>query len=122
MTSQQYEALREAGVDVATALERFMGNETLLLRFLGKFPADPNHEKLVEAFAARDAEAALAASHALKGVCGNLSLTALFRLFEEQVALLRAGDFDGAAGLLSHIEPLYRTTVAGIHSALEIPA
>ena len=45
-----------------------------------------------------DKDAALAASHTLKGVCGNLSMTALFDLLTRQVAAFRAGDWEGAGG------------------------
>lgn len=109
--------LSEAGVDVDGALARLMGNEALLVRLLKKFPEDQNYAKLVSAMERGDAEAALAASHTLKGVCGNLSMTALFDLFARQVAALRAGQWQEAADMLAQIGPAYEKTVAAIRGS-----
>lgn len=84
---EQWEA---AGIDVESALGRFMGNEMLLERFMKKFLEDSNFENLRKALAAKDLDAAISASHTLKGLCGNLSMTVLFDLFTKQVAVLRA--------------------------------
>ena len=46
------EKLMGAGIDVPVALERFMGNEALLERFLKKFLKDASYEKLVAAIGA----------------------------------------------------------------------
>ena len=101
------ERLKEAGIDVPNALERFMGNETLLERFLKKFLDDPTYASLVQAFQAGEAEQALTASHTLKGMCGNLSMNDLARLFTRQVELLRAQDYDGAAAMMPEIGQAY---------------
>ena len=106
--------LEEAGVDVAQALERMMGSEALLMRLLKKFLDDANYAKLQDAVARSDAEAALAASHTLKGVCGNLSMAALFDLLTRQVAAFRAGDWEGAVALLAEITPAYARVTGAI--------
>ena len=46
MDTVKKEQLTGAGIDVDGALERLMGSETLLERFLIKFLSDPNFEKL----------------------------------------------------------------------------
>ena len=109
--------LVDAGIDVDEALSRMMGSEALLLRLLRKFLDDTNYEKLRAAVAAGDGEAALAASHTLKGVCGNLSMTALFGLLTRQVAAFRAGDWQGAAALLDEIGPAYARAANAIREA-----
>ena len=106
--------LREAGVDVEGALERLMGSEALLERFLKKFPADPNYAGLVSAVERGDHEAALTAAHTLKGMCGNLSMTALFDLLTRQVALFPAEDWAGAAGLMPEISAAYARVTGAI--------
>ena len=111
------EALCAGGVNVDEALERFMGNEALLNRFLKKFPDDANYGKLVQAVEAGDREGALTASHTLKGVCGNLSLAPLHALLTDQVGLLRAGDWDAAAALMPRLAQAYDRAVAAIRSA-----
>ena len=74
MDTLRKETLTAAGIDVDNALERFMGKDDFLERMLKKFAADVNYQRLVEAVERQDAEAALQASHTLKGMCGNLSI------------------------------------------------
>ena len=107
MDQEKRKDLEAAGIDVQSALERFMDNEMLLERFLKKFLDDPNYGKLKEAQAAGDWEGAVTASHSLKGVCGNLSMTELFDLFTRQVQMLREGDEAGAADLMPAIIQSY---------------
>lgn len=99
--------LEECGIDVDGALERFMGSENILFRILKKFAEDDNFDKLTDALSQGDMETALAASHTLKGICGNLSMQKLFGLLTEQVKLFREGDTDSAAALMEEISPAY---------------
>ena len=46
MDALKKERLAAAGIDVDGALERFMGNDALLERFLKKFLADGNYAAL----------------------------------------------------------------------------
>lgn len=107
MTESLKTQLIKAGVDVNSVLERFMGNETLLERFLKKFPQDESYQKLCSAMAARDLDAAITASHTLKGVCGNLSITPLFDLLNNQVAALRSNDWQSAEEMMPQISKAY---------------
>ena len=118
MTEQAKTYLSEAGIDVKDVLERFMGNEALLERMLKKFTESNVHETLEEAVKSRDAEAALAASHTLKGMTSNLSMSELARLFTRQVELFRSGDAEAAYGLLEDITAEYQRMVRKI---LETP-
>lgn len=115
MDNEKKQRLISAGIDVDDALNRFMGNESMLERFLGKFTQDANYRKLVDALEANDAEAALAASHTLKGVCGNLSMTKLFELLTVQVKAFRDGDFDGAKAQMESITAVYNEIIAAIN-------
>lgn len=108
------ERLEEAGIDVESALERFMGNEALLERFLKKFPDDPSYAKLTAAIEAGKQEEALIASHTLKGISGNLAMTGLFDLLTAQVAAFRADDWDEAVKLMPEISKSYETITAVI--------
>lgn len=110
MDQEKRKGLEAAGIDVQSALERFMDNEMLLERFLKKFLDDPNYGKLKAAQAAGDREGAVIASHSLKGVCGNLSMTGLFDLLTRQVGLLRAEDWAGAMELMPGIDEAYEET------------
>ena len=128
MDQEKMEILAAGGIDAADALDRMMGSEALLVRFLGRFLEDATYQalcqaveagglshtlteeevrRLCQAVEAGDWEKALMASHTLKGMCGNLSMTELYDLFTRQVALLRAGQPAEAAALMPAIEAAY---------------
>lgn len=109
--------LQDGGVDVQSLLERCMGNEALLFRLLKKFLADASYARLSAALEAKDATAALEASHTLKGVCANLSFTKLFALLDKQVQALRAGDETGAQAMMADISQAYTTTLHAIEES-----
>ena len=104
-------------MDVEDALARFLGSEAMLERFWGKFLEDQNYARLEEAVRDQDWTAALAASHTLKGMCGNLSLRRLFLLFTRQVAAFRSGDYEAAAAQMDEIAGAYEAAVSAIRSA-----
>lgn len=85
-------ALESCGMDVAATLARFGGNEALLLKYLRRFPSDPNYADLESALLRGDGEALRTACHTLKGVSGTLGLTPLFTATSDMMAALRAND------------------------------
>lgn len=95
--SELLDALRNAGNDVDDALARFMGNEGMYVRFLGKLQSDDSFDKLGAAFVAGDVKETFAASHTLKGVLGNLGLTRLVDLNTPIVETARGGNLPAAA-------------------------
>ena len=119
MTQERRTRLEAAGIDVAEALERMMGSEALLERLLGKFLEDRNFQALQDALERGDSEGAVSASHALKGVCGNLSMTRLHQCFTDQVAALRRGDLDGARAMMERIAPAYEAVRSAIGGAAD---
>ena len=114
MNGERKARLTAAGIQVDQALERMMGSEALLERLLGKFLEDRNYPALRSALEAGDLEGAAAASHALKGVCGNLSMAVLYDLFTRQVAALRQGGLAEARALMEEIAPAYAAVTAAI--------
>lgn len=90
------EKLIEAGVNVETAMERFMGNEELLVRFLKKFLQDNNYELLKDAMEEKRYKDAFTAAHTLKGLCGNLSLVSLFDIVDKELEFLRNDHYEEA--------------------------
>ncbi len=81
--------LEENGADVEATLKRFMGNDAIYLKFLGKFPGDPNYANLGANMEAGNYEEAYKCAHALKGVVGNLGLTPIFENVSVLVEELR---------------------------------
>lgn len=116
MEVQIREKLENAGIDVSGALERLKGKDELFLRLLKKFLDDPNFEKLETAIGSGKYEEAAAAAHTLKGTCGNLSMTELFRLFTLQLEAFRAGDVKKAVEFMPEITARYHRMVEAIRS------
>ena len=81
--------LEENGADVEATLKRFMGNDAIYQKFLGKFPADPNYANLGSNIETGAFEEAYKCAHALKGVVGNLGLTPIFNKVSDLVEELR---------------------------------
>lgn len=81
--------LEENGADVDTTLKRFMGNETIYLKFIMKFLDDKNYGAIEEGLAQKDYEKAFTGAHSLKGVAGNLGLTPVYEAASEMSELLR---------------------------------
>lgn len=118
MDDQCRQGLVQAGIDVPDALERLMGNEALLTRFLKQFLQDANYPALREAVEQGNQKQALTASHTLKGLCGNLSMVELYQLFTRQVELLRGENWQGACDLMPQIDRVYRKVCQAIEDAL----
>ncbi len=119
MDAIKKQALAAAGIEADSALERFMGNEALLARFMKKFLEDTNYRQLAAALEEGNMEAALRTSHTLKGVCGNLSMFLLFDLLTRQVAALRAGNSEEALALMPEITAAYEQACQTIREVLE---
>lgn len=83
------EGLRNFGADTDGALRRCMNNEEFYLKQVNKVLTGTSFDKLKEAVDNADFDAAFEASHALKGVCGNLGLTPLYEPISEMTEHLR---------------------------------
>lgn len=70
------ECYERFGGDYKDAVSRMM-NDSLIEKFVLKFPNDKTMEQLKEAVAANNTEDTFRAAHTLKGIAGNLSFTGL---------------------------------------------
>ena len=118
MRPDQIEALKRTGVDIVPTMERFMGNEALYLKCLGKFLADPNYDCLMKALKESDADAAFNASHTLKGVASNLGFDKLFIAVKDLVEVFRAGSLDYDPKALEHLKNVYKDTTEIVKSVI----
>lgn len=114
MEQAKYDRLRAAGIGVDEALRRFMNNEALLTRFLGKFADDGNYKGLKEALERGDEKAAFEAAHTLKGVAGNLSLERLYKAASAQTELLREGRLEEARDMMLETDEAYRLVIEAL--------
>ncbi len=116
MQESNRERLLAASIDVDEAMERFLNNEALLMKFLRRFPADASFSRLEEAMARGDTAQAFEAAHTLKGVAGNLSLKGLFEAVCPLVESLRAGELAAAQAQLGEAAAWHRRTVEAIEA------
>lgn len=125
MEQSKYEALKEYGFDFDEALDRFMNNQLLLEKFLGKFVQDPTYDQLCGAMEKRDSEEAFRAVHTLKGVAGNLALHGLYDACCRLTEALRGVDtmeqarLRGAGEAFDALCKKYEGTVAAIGTVLD---
>lgn len=103
MTKEMREKLLNAGIESEMAIERFMGNESLYIKFLLRFENDESYFNLCEAMKQKDCHNAFVAAHMLKGVCGNLSIKRMESILREQVEYLRNEDFDKAQEMMDSL-------------------
>lgn len=94
------------GASYADTVNRLM-NETFLLRFVRKFPADPSFAQLKDALARGNVDEAFRAAHTLKGVCANLGFTRLCETAAQLTELLRSGTLEGSAPLFEQLSEDY---------------
>ena len=99
------------GVDVDEVMERFMGNEALMMKFLLRFSQDENFAKLKQAMVQEDVQAAFEAAHTLKGVAGNLSMKTFFHQVSDIVEELRSGNLAEAEAKMPNLEAVYERTL-----------
>lgn len=86
------ECFERYGMDYITTMDRFMNNEALYLRLLGKLFPNKELQQMGAALEAGDRGGAFEAAHTLKGVSGNLGLTPLYEAVCTLVEPLRAGE------------------------------
>lgn len=85
---------KESYIDLETGLGRVRGNKKIYARMLGLFLASEEFAQLKESLAAGDIERAGELAHAVKGMTGNLTLTALFDVSTTLMGQLRDGVLD----------------------------
>lgn len=97
--------LKNAGVNIDEASERFMGNYPFMDKCFIMFINDKNFIKLKEAVSNNNIEEAFIAAHTLKGVCGELSIYKLGSIVCRMSYMLKAGDIKSASEIMP--EALY---------------
>ncbi len=104
------------GADYNGVLGR-LRSERLVQKFVLKFLDDGSFDLLCSSFASGSWEEAFRASHTIKGMCQNLSFTALANSSEELTEALRGGTPAPQAGeLLEQVRKDYQQTVDAIRA------
>ena len=84
------ECYKRIGADYED-VENRLGNKERVKKFLYLFSEDDSYLKLVKALEENRGNEAFRAAHSLKGICMNLSLTALLKPVESLTEELRDG-------------------------------
>lgn len=111
--------LKEAGVDLERTMERFINNEAFYLKFLKRFPDDPNYASLKKAVEEKDLNEVERAAHTLKGVSANLGLDPVADALNEIVRAVRGGECGDLDTLYKNAEKQYEVFTGIIE---QIPA
>ncbi len=85
------------GQDYNEMLDRMIGKEELLLKFVRKYPNDPSFAAFEAAIASDNAEQVFRAAHTLKGVAANLGLKPIVDIITPLVESTRKGNLNGVA-------------------------
>lgn len=100
-------------IDLDDALTRMCGNKKIYAKTLNMFLDSKELEAFEAAMQENDFTRAGGHIHTLKGVAGNLSLTALFEQSEPLIQKLRQGELD--TGMIEN----YRETHAQTRAAVQ---
>ena len=82
----------KSGVDYDALVQRMMGKEALVEKYLGIFIADTTYSELERAMDLQDYEAVGFKAHTLKGIALNLNFEKLGTLCTSIVSSVRSGD------------------------------
>ncbi len=115
MKMENRSELKDVGINLETGLERFVGNESLFIDFLKKFPYDSSYNKMAAELNKKSCEEAYKAAHTLKGVAGNLSLDRLYKRMIPLVEALRKGKLEEANSLYGAVKESYDEIVEALN-------
>lgn len=118
MDAAKKESLVTGGINVDEALNRFMGNEAMLEKYLNRFLNEKSFAALAAGIEADDREAAQAAAHTLKSVCGTIGCEAMHQLVIAQESAMRSGDWPKALAMMPEIQAEYDRICETIKTSL----
>lgn len=107
MLDTQLEKLLSLNVNIDETLERFVGNENLYFKCLGKFIDDNNYQNLKQAIVDGNVLDAFESAHALKGVAANLGLSDLYKEVAVITEVFRSKSLDYDEDNLIRIDKEY---------------
>ena len=108
MTSEYKEKLQAYGVNLDSALNRFMDNEQFYERILSKFPMDENFILMERSLNENNISQAFRHAHTLKGLAATLDLTNISDILIPMTEKLRAGESEGIQDLFDQLKVQYK--------------
>ncbi len=104
----------ETGMDLEGTMARFANMESLVKKFLKKFPADPSFAELSKAMEEGDAAGVERSAHTLKGVAGNLGFQELFDVNQQIVDAVRSGHSESLSLYFEKDRELYEKIILAL--------
>ena len=109
--------LTEAGINVDTALKRFLDDEEMYFEFLNSFVEDTLMSRLKQAVQNGSVDDAFEAAHAMKGLCANLSIDSMSKMIVPMVEILRGRSMEGIPEDFKGLSQTYEN-VCGNHKSM----
>lgn len=111
--------LEGKGLDFSLGLDRFDGNEDLLIKFMLRYLECDYLGQLEDALKAQDVDQAYQHAHALKGLAGNLSFTEYYKAVSSLSDRLREGMLDGVDELMLPVLAAHKNAVEALTNLKE---
>ncbi|MCI8422118.1 MAG: Hpt domain-containing protein [Lawsonibacter sp.] len=111
--------LQECYAAIGGSYEEVVGrlrSERLVQKFVLKFLSDSSYDLLCKSMEAEDYQEAFRAAHTIKGMCQNLSFTALGDSSSQLSEALRSGFTPQAPALYQQVKEDYQITVCAIQA------
>lgn len=108
MNEEKKAKFKAAGLQLDSALRRFMNNEKMVEKYLNRFLSEKSYQDMKDALEAGDAEKAAMAAHTLKSVCGTLGFVKMQEQIIDEEALIKGGKMDAARAKAPEIEEEYQ--------------
>jgi HPt (histidine-containing phosphotransfer) domain-containing protein len=103
-------------IDIADGVKRVMNNKKLYVKLLTKFRDDTKLSEIEAAFAAGNMEKAQNATHTIKGVAANLSLSELFKQCLKLETQIKAREVDPAQ--VETVKTVFDATLVEINKVI----
>lgn len=101
--------LEDGGINVNAALDRFMGNEAMFVRYLQKFTNEQSYLLLKNSISSDDRETARREAHTLKGICGTLGCEKMQKLVITLEQHIRDNNWTDAVNLMPEVSRNYES-------------
>ncbi|MDD3217706.1 MAG: Hpt domain-containing protein [Lachnospiraceae bacterium] len=108
--------LDDIGAETEDALERFMNDEEMYLKYVRSFPEEHSMPDLVAAVERKDYDAAEKSVHALKGIVNNLGFLPLADAAIDMLEELRDENIEDALEAYEDVKTEYRKFTDAINT------
>lgn len=110
------EFYKKIGADYEGTLNRFMKNESMMTKFVKRFPEDYTYAELLQAMEMKDYPGIQTGAHTLKGIASNLGFELLAVASGELTAAMRAEEYEKTDTLFEVVRQNYEKVMMEIQN------